>query len=272
MAKVTPSPTPVGVERGVSKEADLGSSRWQSCKSIGKEIRRYLSTLDLRFEDASEEVNFKESLENEVILHGCLAALCGVIVIPVALVPVFAREFSFMFALGDVRSGLLLTWCSTFIVVLSYLITSALRLWKGWFKKWNWELYFMISASYYALSLSFANFWHMPLMVGIRPESVWHHDARGTEVFILLALDGLMTCVAMYVPVRACNLWILPVLGVGSYLVLLMAVDSVFPNDRHLTVGALLALTSMASNGAWRNEKSRREKWQALLRVLEQEE
>eukprot|EP00930_Biecheleria_cincta_P071177 TRINITY_DN5869_c0_g2_i1.p1 TRINITY_DN5869_c0_g2~~TRINITY_DN5869_c0_g2_i1.p1 ORF type:complete len:603 (+),score=61.16 TRINITY_DN5869_c0_g2_i1:37-1845(+) len=243
-----------------------------------KSVLNMLARLDLRFrEEKLSENGFKQSLEPEILKYGALIAFAGALLVPCTLIPVLVREAQSTrnpldFQNWDVRFTLSLIWCLTFTTAVSFCLASCLRMRYNWFQNWNWELYFMIVATSYVVSLSLANFWHMPFLAGTHPSDVWQHDVRGTEVFILLAIDGLLTAVAMYVPIRSCVLWILPCCGVGSYLVMLLALDVVMPNDRHLTVGALALLAFFSMHGAFQNDKRRRENWKALCRVMETEE
>eukprot|EP00930_Biecheleria_cincta_P045471 TRINITY_DN31333_c0_g2_i1.p1 TRINITY_DN31333_c0_g2~~TRINITY_DN31333_c0_g2_i1.p1 ORF type:complete len:602 (-),score=72.02 TRINITY_DN31333_c0_g2_i1:31-1593(-) len=204
--------------------------------------------------------------------------MAGAALIVIALIPVIIRETSrsedpLDFAEFDARTVAIMIWGGAFLVALSFSIMSGVQIAKpGRLKNWNWELHFVMFAVVYTLSLSLANFWHLPMLMGRNPREVWVHNAEGTEVFVLLALDGLVTAIAMYVPVRSCISWLLFPSGVGCYFVMLVAVDSVYSNDRHLTVGALLCLTFFALHGGMRNEVQRRKNWQALMRVQQTEE
>mmetsp|Transcript_112956 Transcript_112956/g.319608 ORF Transcript_112956/g.319608 Transcript_112956/m.319608 type:complete len:520 (-) Transcript_112956:56-1615(-) len=233
-----------------------------------------LKEIDLRFKDRTSEAVFKSSLEPEVLRFGVAASVVGLLLILVSLIPVYIEEASndenpFLFHAADVRSVIIFWWVSCFGTTGLFFVLGSLRIWLGWFRTWNWEILFMLMVTYYAVSLSFANFWHLPLLFGEHPTEVWAHDARGAEVYILLALHGTLTVVAMYIPVRSCTLWILPLCSVGCYLAMLVFVDSVFPADRFKSVSALMALTVFACQGAYRSEKHRREKWIALQQVLE---
>lgn len=236
-----------------------------------------LKVLDLRSSNPNEEALYKQSLEGEVLHYGFAVSLACAIAIPCAIGPVYAREESriddpFSFRSPDVRSWFLIIWCLTFLAVASFTFTSALRIYNRLFMRWNWELYFTSVATLLSLSLSLVNYWHLPLLSGHDPLTIWEHDPRGAEVYVLLALDCILTATAMYVPVRACVMWILPVVGIGSYVFILAFVATVYPNDRLLTIGALLVLTFLAQHGAIRNEIARREKFQVLIRVQEAEE
>jgi len=233
-----------------------------------------MNSLDLRFKEVETEVAFKASVEPEVLRFGVMGGLILELLIPLTLVPVYIQESShednpYDMSTGDVRTLLLILWLLCFGFTGMFCIFGLLRIWRGWFQRWNWEAIFMVMITYYALNLTLANFWHMPLIVGNDPVQVWKHDARGAEVYILLALDGIMTTVAMYIPVRSCVLWVLMLVGVGSYTVMLAGVDSVFPDDRFKSVAALIGLAVVAGHGAYRNEMSRREKWIALQQVIE---
>lgn len=238
-------------------------------------IIRYIKSCDIRFEDKRDEASFRASLEPDVLRSGFFVAFLLLIIIPFALIPTYAREADssnlnpFQLARPDVRNLTLGVWLCSFTVTGAFVTAAMLRIWKEWFMSWNWERLMMIVVTWYALSLSLANFWHLPLICGKDPEKVWHRDPRGTEVYILLAMDGLMTMVAMYVPVRSCAFWVLPLCGAGTYSVLLLVVDSVFPEDRHLTISALLGLAFLSIHGLHRNEKHMRERWLALQRVQE---
>eukprot|EP00931_Biecheleriopsis_adriatica_P061463 TRINITY_DN36959_c0_g1_i1.p1 TRINITY_DN36959_c0_g1~~TRINITY_DN36959_c0_g1_i1.p1 ORF type:complete len:604 (+),score=64.71 TRINITY_DN36959_c0_g1_i1:100-1911(+) len=258
-------------------QADQNGSTDSAGLSLCQRMRRSYRRLDLRFYRRDDEQAFKESLEPEILKHGCLVSLAGVAIIPLALVPVFVRETSstrnpLKYGTGDVREILFWIWMLVLVTNLAYCVMSFLRMWKGWFSKVNWELFFMAVVTFYILSLSLVNFWHFPLMLGYEPSTVWQHDARGTEVFILLAIDGTFTAVAMYVPVRSCVMWILPFVGVGCYVCMLTIIDSVFPNDKHLTIGAFLLLSFFSQHGAFQDEQRRRENFEAYQHILRTEE
>mmetsp|Transcript_7637 Transcript_7637/g.17993 ORF Transcript_7637/g.17993 Transcript_7637/m.17993 type:complete len:524 (+) Transcript_7637:93-1664(+) len=229
---------------------------------------------DLRFKDRRIEASFKASVEPEVLRFGVLLSVCCVVLVPVSLIPVYFEEVyneknPFDLWKWDVRTLMLVLWLCCFSNTFLFSTFGLLRIWRNWFSSWNWEGHFMVMITYYAVSLAFANFWHLPLICHQHPSNVWVHDARGAEVFILLALDGIMTVVAMYIPIRSCTLWILPLCGVGSYFFMLVVVDSIFPSDRFKSISALLFLTIFACHGAYRNEQHRREKWIALQQVME---
>eukprot|EP00930_Biecheleria_cincta_P028065 TRINITY_DN19582_c1_g1_i2.p1 TRINITY_DN19582_c1_g1~~TRINITY_DN19582_c1_g1_i2.p1 ORF type:complete len:578 (-),score=92.64 TRINITY_DN19582_c1_g1_i2:196-1929(-) len=240
-------------------------------------IRGVLAQIDLRFHgDRLAEDAFAESLEPDVLKSGFWVSLAGAVLIPCALIPVVVCESKstqnpLQIQNWDIRSSLFLIWTSTFMITASYCVTSCLRMWKNWFRNWNWELYFLMVAMYYIVSLSLANFWHMPFLAGSHPSKVWQHDAHGSEVFVLLAIDGLLTAVAMYVPVRTCMLWILPLVGVGSHFIVLVLADSMLPNDRNLRIGVLLLLAFFSQHCAVRDETRRRQNWQALALVSKTE-
>eukprot|EP00411_Alexandrium_monilatum_P030106 CAMPEP_0175365178 /NCGR_PEP_ID=MMETSP0095-20121207/18492_1 /TAXON_ID=311494 /ORGANISM="Alexandrium monilatum, Strain CCMP3105" /LENGTH=533 /DNA_ID=CAMNT_0016663155 /DNA_START=42 /DNA_END=1640 /DNA_ORIENTATION=- len=231
-----------------------------------------LTRFDLRFPDPETEASFKADLEPELLRFGVLGALILELLIPLTLVPVYIQEANntanpYDMEKDDVRTIMLVLWLFCFAITGIFCIVGLLRIWLSWFQGINWEALFVLIATYYGLNLAMANFWHLPLIFGHHPTSTWSHDARGAEVYILLALDGIITVVAMYIPVRSCALWVLPLCSVGSYATMLVAVDTVFPDDRFKSVCALIGLTVVAAHGAYRNEQQRREKWIALQQV-----
>eukprot|EP00930_Biecheleria_cincta_P071174 TRINITY_DN5869_c0_g1_i1.p1 TRINITY_DN5869_c0_g1~~TRINITY_DN5869_c0_g1_i1.p1 ORF type:complete len:606 (+),score=58.62 TRINITY_DN5869_c0_g1_i1:34-1851(+) len=245
-------------------------------RQCSKQLWNIFAQLDLRFKETLSEDAFRQSLESEILKHGAAICLAGAVLIPSMLIPVLVRESSsnqnpLSFQNWDVRLSLSLIWFLTFAIAVSFCLASCLRITKNWFKNWNWELYFMMVITCYVVSLSLANFRHTPLLVGLHPSDVWQHDVRGTEVFIPLAIDCLLTAVAMYVPVRTCILWTLPCCAVGSYLIVLLAFDDAMLNDRHLPAGALGLLAFFSMHGALKNEKRRRENWKALAHVTDTE-
>lgn len=233
-----------------------------------------ITRFDLRFKDQETEASFKASIEPEVLRFGVLGALILEVLVPLTLVPVYIEEADntsnpYDMSSWDVRTLMLILWLMCFALMGLFIIVGVLRIWRDWFQNWNWEAIFVCMITYYSLNLALANFWHMPLIFGKHPTQVWAHDARGAEVYILLALDGIMTVTAMYIPIRSCVLWVLHLCGVGSYMCMLVVVDSVFPDDRFKSVCSIVALTVIAYHGAYRNEKQRREKWIALQQVIE---
>ncbi|CAE8600405.1 unnamed protein product, partial [Polarella glacialis] len=209
---------------------------------------------DLRFETETEAA-YVSSLQRGVLVNGLPIILMLLVSIPGALLPVIWREthredIPLLSSPFDIRHGVILFWIFNFVVLFNYAILNVLSITHCWFRSWKWEYIFLMTVTYHAVSLAFGNFWHMPLLAGLNPVDVWEHDPRGTDVFILLAMDGLMTAVAMYVPVRSCVLWILMLTASVSYVLLTLALESVFPADIHLTISAIVGLTALAYHGA----------------------
>mmetsp|Transcript_56925 Transcript_56925/g.133536 ORF Transcript_56925/g.133536 Transcript_56925/m.133536 type:complete len:560 (-) Transcript_56925:65-1744(-) len=230
-----------------------------------------LHLLDLRFADAEQEKFYKDSLRHDV-LQGTLLSfgsfIAGVIA---AILPAIAREAARTDnPLGqgfDVRMAVIVTWSLNLIMLSSFFLIGLGAFFKGWFSWLNWESVFVTVASFFNLSLAMANFWHMPQLVGQDPKSVWSHDVSGSDMFVLLAMDGIMTLVAMYVPIRSCVLWLPFLCGVLPYLLNTIVFYSVF-EDTHMMVLAVLGLGTMAYHGALRREVTHRQKWMAENRVV----
>lgn len=232
--------------------------------------------LDLRFSDKELEAQYCMSLRDDFLRSGFIIILILLAVIPVSIVRVIVLESSRkenpLGASFDVRMAVVVVWMLNFLLLLTYLAINLLCLFKGWFKQLNLELLFLCTVTIYVLSLAYGNFWTLPLLVGRDPNEVWHHDPRGTDVFILLAMDGLMTLVAMYIPIRACLLWILMVVAAGCYTINTIVMKSMFPDDFYLTVTAIISLAILAYHGAFRREITQRAKFKALQMVVEAEE
>eukprot|EP00435_Cladocopium_sp_Y103_P051392 s2722_g15.t4 len=187
-------------------------SEWHenSVRSV-KRPHSLMSELDLRFKP-DQERKYKQGLQENLVVGGlaCIGSATGATLF--AVVPAFVREvareenpFGTTF---DARAWVFLVWALNLLLMLSYLLLSTIRLCRGRLQSWNWEAFFVVVVSIFLFSMAFANFWHLPYIVGEDPVGLWVHDARGSDIFMLLAIDGILTMVAMYVPVRSSVLWI----------------------------------------------------------------
>lgn len=250
--------------------------RMQTC--LHRLLLKYWDIFDIRFKDRDQEKAYKADLEIEVVRNSMVVVFAAVMIIVISIAGKYNDELTrtdgkrWTCALGDVRTTVFFCWLYTAALGLAYMSVGFARIQHNWFRWVNWESLFMFVITTNGVCLAVANFWHMPLIVGQNPEKVWERDPKGTDVLILLAIDGLMTMSTMYVPVRFCMTWSLPLFSVGSYFVETITLPSMFPYQRHITIGALLALTYFAYNGRLRGERTHREKWLALQMVVEAEE
>ncbi|CAJ1379489.1 unnamed protein product [Effrenium voratum] len=232
-----------------------------------------LRQLDLRFGDVSQELRYKQSLNREVLFGGLVCVAAGAIGVVVAVLPAIVREASrtdLPLEGFDARVAVFCTWVVNLTLMSTHILLSALSLATGCASSWNWEAFFALVVSVFAASMSLGNFWHLPLLAGQDPVSLWAHDARGSDIFVLLAIDAVLTMVAMYVPIRSCILWIPFLCAVVPYIVNTLMLRSVFA-DSHLILGAMLGLGAMAYHGALRRETTHRNKW-IIEHVVEEAE
>lgn len=248
-------------------------NRENSVRSV-RRPQSLLRELDLRFHP-DQERKYKQGLQENLVVGGlaCIGSATGATLF--AVVPTFVREvareekaFGTTF---DARAWVFLVWALNLLLMLSYILLSTIRLCRGRLQSWNWEAFFVVVVSIFLFSMVFANFWHLPFIVGEDPVGLWVHDARGSDIFMLLAIDGILTMVAMYVPVRSSVLWIPFVCAVVPFFVNTLVFQSVF-TDTHMILFALLGLSGFAYHGALRREKTHRQKWTFEHMVEEAEE
>lgn len=247
-----------------------------ACASIYDQL---YNNLEIRFETWESEQCFIQSLEPEVLRNGLLVVLCTMAFIPISIIPVVTKELNlsnsdraFRMQSDDPRTSVVIVWIVMFVFGLIYSFLNVMMMWRGWFSRLDWEKSFVFYTTVYGLCLSMGNFWHLPLLQRKDPRQVWSHDATGTDIFILLAMACLFSAITMYVPIRFCLLWILHFFAVGSYVILAIVLPACFPEDRHVTISAIVALSFFSYHGCFRSEKIKREKWLALQMVVEAEE
>jgi len=218
-----------------------------------------LKTFGLRF-PSEEEGEFKASLEPEVLWFGTVGQLLGFIAWLFYLVP-YAFDEGIPDMSVDIKACCFYGWSSAAVLCGSVSLLGYLRQRHGWFQNANWEAIFLGSWTYCLIILAFLNKWHTPLMFGKDPNNFWKYDQRGVEMQILLCNDFCLTCVTMYIPVRACVLWLMPVLGTIPYLINLVLLGTAFPREAPSNISLLISLVVFAVRGAHRIEVQRRKEW-----------
>lgn len=256
--------------RGESDVVNIRNQEWNETS----QRRSLLRHLDLRFQHPDQEQRYKQGLVNDVILGGLVCIGCAATATLFATVPTLTRELSRdQDPLGEtfgVRDWVFIIWSLNLVLMLSFIVCGCVRFCKGYLAQWNWEAFFVVVVSIFLFSTAFANFWHFPFVVGADPTTVWAHNPRGSDIFMLLGIDAILTMVAMYVPIRSSVLWIPFVFAVLPFFVNTIAFESVF-SDSHMVVFALLGLSAMAYHGALRRENTHRQKW-ALAHMVEEAE
>ena len=176
---------------------------------------RQVKAVDLRFPSLDDEAAFKASLEPEVLYLGFLGNVMCTVIWIVWIMQVSYREYVIndnpLQRVDTIRSYCYVCWLSGTAVCAATSVLISLRVWREWFLRWDWELLALCSFTYTLFVLALSNEWHAPLIFGQHPDKVWSHDARGVESIILLSNDLALTLVALYMPIRSCVLWFLPV-------------------------------------------------------------
>jgi len=251
---------------GLAVVPSSSRSEWTAhSASPEKRPRSLFRQLDLRFDNPDQEQRYKQGLQGNLVVGGLVCIGSATAATLFAVVPAMWREIARddgnqLGATFDARVWVFLVWSVNLLLMFIYLLLSATRLCLGRFLWWNWEAFFVLVVSVFLFSMAVANFWHLPMMVGENPSGVWVHDAQGSDIFMLLGIDGILTMVAMYVPLRSSVLWIPFVFAVIPFFVNTIVFQSVF-SDSHMILFALLGLSGMAYHGALRREKTHRQKW-----------
>jgi hypothetical protein len=90
---------------------------------------------------------------------------------------------------------------------------------------------------------------------------MWYLDARGAGTTVALAVDAVMTAVCLFIPIRACRLWILQVVTLVAYSFAQFVIGSPFPDLALVNTFVMFMLAGFSYYGAYRNEIVARSQW-----------
>lgn len=98
-------------------------------------------------------------------------------------------------------------------------------------------------------------------MWGVRPEDVWREDTRAAEGRTVLAIDAVVASTCLFLPIRSCILWIMPLGAWSSFTALTLGVGSPWPGNEILFPSLLAFLLTFAYCGAHEKERNARQRW-----------
>ena len=220
---------------------------------------RVVGRLDLRFLDCETESAFKASLEPQLLRTIAIGFAIG-FVVTVFKSPESPREPPPIVYAQQIFALLIHG-------VMGILVT--LRYFRGWLQTWDWERVAVVSIAVLLVTLPFAYEWYAARLQGQHLEGQYFGC---TDSKTLLVIDLIMTAACLFVPLRACVLWMVPVCAIGTFMVMVLALGSPVPADipGHLTF--ICGVSFFAYHGACRHERSARERWLALQQVRESQE
>merc|ERR1740123_432936 len=142
----------------------------------------------------------------------------------------------------------------------------------GWLQSWNFELSIVVKWSCIAATLPIANKWVVSVLWGEDPDMVWKTDPSVAEAQVMISLDAIVTCLCLFIPVRSCILWIVPMSAWVSFSSMLFVAGSPYPGIELWFSASLAALFFLAIVGAREHEVNVRLKWSAQQQLQESQE
>lgn len=233
--------------------------------------------VDIRFADVDLEKAFAASLDSQL---GHSAAVAGISIsailagrlvsVMIVDIEVVCGESCNWLAIHPRTQYLFVQLWNIFLSLVILLLAAAWRYLGGGWVRVNWELVLMFYFVSLVSSFPFVSMWHVAASWGLQPGEAWNgHDASYSEFLTLLGMHAVNTLVCLFVPMRSCLLWTVPVVGLTSFLSMIYFWGSPFPDSIAETVLGATFVTFASLAGAWRNECFARERWMALRDVVE---
>jgi len=208
---------------------------------------------------------------HETLPRAILASsVTGMVLILLFVFPIYNKEkgrddVAFNWEGHDPRTSLLVCWLVLFGMCASIAIFSTLIM-KGKMphRRDGLEFSSVFLCWTSILCMIFYNPWSIAGAYGKEPGTVWASEMRGVEGSNLLAIDFVVTAVSLFIPIRVSMVWIIHLSVVLLLPARTVAFGSPFPDDSANRISIMIALTSFAYCGVWRNERSARIQWLSI--------
>eukprot|EP00931_Biecheleriopsis_adriatica_P020653 TRINITY_DN13732_c0_g1_i1.p1 TRINITY_DN13732_c0_g1~~TRINITY_DN13732_c0_g1_i1.p1 ORF type:complete len:637 (-),score=91.88 TRINITY_DN13732_c0_g1_i1:112-2022(-) len=237
--------------------------------------RRWISEIwrkmDIRFEEEGIEAEYQKHIRDDIVLGSSMFYATGTVGTILELVRLFIQKGGvnkqrFNLTHADGRVVTIAAAAFVALMLLAFAVAGILYMKKRIFADHNWERWTLAVATAVVVIWSFCNTWQGPTLWGDDPKQVWEHDTYGDETVHVLALQALMACTAMYIPIRSCLLWVLA-LAMCLHPVMRIFTGCPFPDNLSTVSAAQFSLTFFSFHSAYRNEVHRRETFLAAREV-----
>lgn len=255
-----------------SRQGCLGTLR-DGAQLIASSLKWYRLRFGKNEDEQGFKVSVQESLGPPLLIGSAFASITILAALLSALrtAPPY-HDKPFAWVTGDPRT---LFFASHLAAILLGAVVAALALWRNCLKCCTRFLDLeWIGVAYGVCLLGLLwpqSAWYSARMMGVSPEEVWDSKMDQSEVTTLVQKGLVLIGTAVFLPIRACVMWVIPFSAVLIYLLVVNLVGSADPTVMPWNVLRLCLTALLCFIASCRNECYMRERWMLQHRLMERE-